>query len=243
MRKSLVSVEFNDIEYPLTYINDGFDLQVGDTVFVEGKLEGQRGTVLFINYSFKVKVGEYKKIIGVADTKVTGQFNYLNSHFVTFDPKALPKNKVITWFKAPDIEPVEYEYGYDDEEVLLADFSKKDVREVVLDRASNYYKNNKVRYISVKGTKGYAIVEGNEAYEVEFRYKDGKISRLVCNCPCAFTCKHEVAAMYQLRESLDYIEKMYAREYARTDYFAAVYAPLFASMVMRSDRKGGFRLE
>ena len=243
MKKSLVSVEFDHREYPLTYINDRFDLQVGDTVYVEGKLEGQRGTVLSIAYSFKVKVGEYKRIIGVADTRVKGQFNYLNSHFVTFDPKALPKNKVITWFKAPDMEPSEYEYGYDDEEVLLEDFGKKNVREIILSRGSEYYRDNKVRYISIKGTKGYAIVEGNEIYEVEFRYKDGKISRLVCNCPCAFTCKHEVAAMFQLRETLDMIAEMYAEEYARTDYFAAVHAATFASMVMRSDRKGGFRLE
>lgn len=243
MRKSIVSVEFDNREYPLTYLNDSFDLQVGDTVYVEGALEGKRGTVLYINYSYKVKVGEYKKIIGVADTKVTGQFYYLNSHFVTFDPKALPKNKVITWFKAPDIEPVEYEYGYDEEEVLLVDFGKKNVRDVILERGGEYYKNNKVKYISVKGTKGYAIVEGNEAYEVEFCYKDGKISRLVCNCPCAFTCKHEVAAMYQLRECLDGIKEMYEKEYAETDYFAAVYAPMFAYMAMRADRKGGFRLE
>ena len=124
MRKSIVSVEFDNREYPLTYLNDSFDLQVGDTVYVEGALEGKRGTVLYINYSYKVKVGEYKKIIGVADTKVTGQFNYLNSHFVTFDPKSLPKNKVITWFKAPDIEPVEYEYGDDEESVQLVDFGK-----------------------------------------------------------------------------------------------------------------------
>ena len=81
MRKSIVSVEFDNREYPLTYFNDRFDLQVGDTVYVEGALEGKRGTVLYINYSYKVKVGEYKKIIGVADTKVKGQFNYLNSHF------------------------------------------------------------------------------------------------------------------------------------------------------------------
>ena len=49
--------------------------------------------------------------------------------------------------------------------------------------------------------------------------------------------------MLQLRECLDGIKEMYETEYAETDYFAAVYAPLFASMAMRSDRKGGFRLE
>lgn len=35
-------------------------------------------------------------------------------------------------------------------------------------------------------------------------------------------CKHEFAAMLQLKETLEKIEKHYTDEYERTDYFAAV---------------------
>ena len=81
---------------------------------------------------------------------------------------------------------------------------------------------NRVRYISIDGTNGYAIVEGTENYEVEFEYNNGMISRLVCGCFCSYNCKHEFAAMLQLRETLEIIEKNYAAEYEKSGYFAAV---------------------
>lgn len=74
-------------------------------------------------------------------------------------------------------------------------------------------------YISIDGDCGYAIVEGGEAYEVEFEYHSGEISRLTCSCFCSCSCKHEFAAMLQLRETLEKIEKNYAAEYERTGYF------------------------
>lgn len=96
------------------------------------------------------------------------------------------------------------------------------VSKSVAERGHEYYVENKVRYISVNDGKGYAIVEGSEAYEVEFEYHKGEISGLVCSCFCSYNCKHEFAAMLQLRETLDLIEKHYEDEYKRTGYFAAV---------------------
>ena len=66
-------------------------------------------------------------------------------------------------------------------------------------------------------------MEGSENYAVEFRYRDGQISHLVCDCPCVCTCKHEFAAMLQLQETLELIEKHYADAYKRSGYFAAVF--------------------
>lgn len=48
------------------------------------------------------------------------------------------------------------------------------------------------------------------------------ISRLICGCYCSYNCKHEFAAMLQLRETLEIIEKNYAAEYEKSGYFAAV---------------------
>lgn len=90
----------------------------------------------------------------------------------------------------------------------------------IAERGHNYYTESRVRYISLDGSKGYAIVEGSTAYEVEFEYRDGTISGLICSCFCSCSCKHEFAAMLQLKEALGRIEKNYADQYARTGYFA-----------------------
>ena len=50
-RKSVVRVLFES-GINLTYYNDLFDLHEGDTVYVEGKLEGQRARVTDVNYNF-----------------------------------------------------------------------------------------------------------------------------------------------------------------------------------------------
>ena len=79
----------------------------------------------------------------------------------------------------------------------------------IADRGHDYYMENKVAYISIDRNHGYAIVEGSEAYEVEFDYYEGEISNLICSCFCSYTCKHEFAAMLQLRETLEFITKNY----------------------------------
>ena len=72
------------------------------------------------------------------------------------------------------------------------------------------------------GAEGYALVEGSHPYEVDFLYHDGKIESLTCSCFCSSSCKHEVATMLQLRETLQKIEKHYKEEYEQTGYFAAI---------------------
>ena len=215
-RKSVVQIYFADRHMTLAYYNDRFDLHVGDMVYVDGKLEGQRGRVTEVNYNFKIKLSEYKRVIAVADTTVTGQFFMVGSHFVTFDWTALPPSKVITWFKAPSKEDDEFVSGSDDTSFCLDNIKGMNVSAAVAERGHSYYMENKVRYISIDGTKGYAIVEGSEPYEVEFEYCNGEISNLICSCFCSYNCKHEFAAMLQLKETLELIEKHYADEYERT---------------------------
>ena len=237
-RKSVVQVYFPGKNTTLAYYNDRFDLHRGDIVYVEGKLEGLRGHVMEVQYNFKIKVTDYKRVIAVADTTVHGRFFMADCHFVTFDREALPAGKAVTWFKAPAKEDEEVVTGSDDTSFPLDDLKRMDVSAAIAERGRDYYLENRVRYISIDGTKGYAIVEGREAYEVEFEYRDGQISRLVCTCFCSYNCKHEFAAMLQLRETLKLIEKHYADEYNRTGYFAAVNKGTFFSLVI-ADREMG----
>ena len=167
-RKSVVQVYFAGRNMTLAYYNDQFDLQRGDMVYVDGKLEGMRGRVTEVNYNFKIKVSDYKRVIAVVNTNVNGQFFMAGRHFVTFDREALPSSTVVTWFKAPLKDDDEFVSGSDDTAFSLEDLAGMKVSPAIAERGHDYYIENKVRYISIDGTKGYAIVEGSEAYEVEF---------------------------------------------------------------------------
>lgn len=241
-RKSVVQVAFPGRGASLAYYNDLFDLRVGDIVYVDGKLEGQRGRVTDITYNFKIKVSDYKRVIGLADTQVHGQFFNAGSHFLTFDRGALPQSQVITWYKAPAKEDEEIVSGSDDSSFRLDDPKGMDVSPAIAERGHTYYMENKVRYLCLDGGKGYAIVEGTEAYEVEFEYHNGEISGLTCSCFCSFPCKHEFAAMLQLREALEMIERHYAAQYEKAGYFAAVHKASLFSFAINGKETGGFTI-
>ncbi len=241
-KKSLVQVRFPGKGMALTYFNDLFDLKIGDLVYVDGKLEGQLGRVMEITYNFKIKLSDYKKIIAVADTDVHGEFHMTGSHFVTFDPMVLPAAQVSLWFKAPPKEDDEVISSTDDSSFRLDDLKGMNISTAVAERGHGYYIENRVRYICLQGAKGLAIVEGNENYVVEFEHHNGEISRLVCECPCSYTCKHEFAAMLQLKETLELIEKHYAAEYEQTGYFAAIDKGTFFTFAIGNKETGRFIL-
>lgn len=241
-RKSVVQVYFAGRNMTLAYYNDQFDLHRGDMVYVDGKLEGMRGRITEVNYNFKIKVANYKRVIAVVDTTVNGRFFIAGSHFVTFDKTALPISKAITWFKTPSKDDDEFVSGKDDTAFRLDDLKGMDVSAGIAERGRDYYMENKVRYICIDGTKGYAIVEGREAYEVEFEYRNGEISGLTCSCFCGYACKHEFAAMLQLKETLELIEKYYTDEYECSDYFAAVSKGTMFTFVIDSKESGSFTL-
>lgn len=221
-RKSVARIHFPARNMTLSYYNDAFDLKRGDIVYVDGKLEGLRGRVVDITYNFKIKLSDYKRVISVADTHVKGEFHFAGSHFVSFDRAALPYEKIITWFKAPDKEDEVYVSGNDDHSFRLDDLSTMKISSSVAERGHDYFMENKVSYICLDGAHGRAIVEGSQAYELEFDYCNGEVKNLTCNCFCSYPCKHEFAAMLQLKETLEIIEKNYTKFYNAAGYFAAV---------------------
>ena len=242
-RKSVVRVHFPARNMTLSYYNDKFDLHRGDLVFVEGKLEGLRGRVVEVTYNFKIKLSEYKRVIAVADTKVSGTFHMAGSHFVTFDEDALPFEKVVTWFCAPERDEEEYETGYDDKTFDLDHLHEMGVSDSIVERGADYYRNNKVVYISVSsGCIGRAIVEGSEPYIVEFDYENGLVSDLTCSCFCSYPCKHQFAAMLQLKETLNHILKHYKSQHEVSEYFAAISKPVFMNYAVDSKETGSFTL-
>ncbi len=234
-RKSVVRVHFPQRNMTLSYYNDSFDLHRGDLVYVDGKLEGMQGEVIDVNYSFKIKLSDYKRVIAVADTSVKGQLHICGSHLLTFDEKALPYDKVKSWFCAPGTDS-EYVVGDDPQAFPLDDLHSMGVSDDIAKRGYDYYMNCQVCYLCVDGGKGRAIVEGSQYYDVEFTYKAGEISNLVCSCFCSYTCKHEFAAMLQLTECLKSISKDFKND--DPSYFAAVSKAAFVTNILRNKTSG-----
>ena len=239
-KKSVVQVYFPHRGMGWAYYNDSFDLKVGDYVYVEGKLEGYRGQVTEVNYSFKIKLSDYKKVVAVVDTNVKGDFYLAGSHVVSFDRNTIPFSKVRTWFNAPENDD---EYVSSNDDTLrfpLDELSKMKISHDVAERGQDYYMENKVSFVEIDGTLGHAIVEGCDNYEIEFNYEDGEISNLKCSCFCSGACKHEFAAMLQLKESLEIISENYGDEY--NGYFAIVSKGVFVNTVMNKKVSGKISL-
>ena len=241
VKKSVVEVYFPNRDLTCSYYNDMFNLKRGDIVYVEGKLEGLPGRVVEINYNFKIKLSDYKRVIGVANTHVIGEFHLAGSHFITVDEGALTYKQVATWFKAPDNEEEEYVSSSGDEVFNLNDLSGMNIKNEFAERGHEYYMENRVVYIELNHGKGRALVTGSKTYDVEFFYKDEDITGLVCNCYCTGACKHEFAAMLQLRDILAIIKNDYPF-IDHNDYLAAVSKTSFFEFVIDGNTKGTFTM-
>ena len=241
IKKSVVDVFFPDRHLTCSYYNDMFDLKRGDIVYVEGKLEGKRGRVVDINYNFKIKLSDYKRVIGVADTDVIGEFHLAGSHFITIDEGALKYEQIATWLKAPENENEEYVSSSGDDVFNLNDLGGMNIKNEVAERGHEYYMENRVVYIELSHGKGRAIVTGSKAYDVEFFYKDEDITGLVCNCYCTGACKHEFATMLQLRDILAIIKNEYPF-IDHNDYLSAVSKTSFFEFVIDGNTKGTFTM-
>ena len=165
------------------------------------------------------------------------------SHFVTFERGALTPAQALSWFKAPLNDEEEFISGKDTDDLFPLDsLVDMNVSAQIAERGHEYYMENRVKYLSLDGSKGYAIVEGGESYEVEFEYSGGNISSMVCSCFCGGKCKHEFAAMLQLQETLTLIEKNYAKEFSRTGCFAAIAKGTLFELAIDTKESGSFTL-
>ena len=240
-KKSVVEIFFLERHLTCSYYNDMFDLKLGDIVYVEGKLEGMRGRVVAVNYNFKIKLSDYKRVIGIVDTNIVGRFFMAGSHFITTDNNALNYNKVITWFRAPLDEDEEFISSYDDSSFYLNDLGNIKTDISTAEKGKEYYTEGHVQYIELKEGKGRAIVLGRKPYEVEFNYNGGEISRLVCDCYCTGICKHELAVCLALKEILELTEKEYP-DIDPSDYLAVINKTTFFEYAVNTAKNGTFTM-
>ena len=239
-KPSLVDIRFPDIYRSYTYYNDRFDLHEGDIVFVDGKLEGVAGRAAAVNYNFKIRLSDYKRVISVADTDVKGQLYFGGTRVVSFDQNTIPFAKIASWYFPPD-DPEEVVSGEDDSTIIL---DKPEAWKVDID-LSDYESDDDicdVIYLSLDNGVGRAIVKGKKCRVVEFFYENGEISKLTCDCYSAGMCEHEIATLFELRRKLKWIEENYADEYQNTLYFAELDKAAFCNMVLMSRQSGLFQI-
>ena len=80
---------------------------------------------------------------------------------------------------------------------------ENDISGVILQRGKSYYKDGAVTDLQgMDNGQWFAIVEGNDDYEVGFRLgKNDKVLDYTCNCPFdGEICKHVVAVLYRIRD-------------------------------------------
>ena len=238
-RPCLAEVCFPDYERTYTYYNDRYDLQVGDQVFVEGKLEGVRGRVVGVNYTFKIKLADYKRVIHRADTRVEGTLTMADNHFITVDPETLSFEQVQGWLMPPP-EPAEVVVGSGGDDPFPLDvLAESGIPQEIAARGHEYYLQGRVACLEKIGDRCRALVMGGHTYTVEFTLQDGMVSDLVCDCYCPGRCKHQMAALLQMQESL---ELALRNGLDTEDYLLAVHQHLFCEMVVRARCSGTLRV-
>jgi len=242
-KKSLVDVYFECRGTSYTYYNDAFDLKVGDMVYVEGKLEGERGRVESVKYSFKIKVSDYKRVIYLVDTSAVGEFLLAGNSVITTDPCALAFDKVLTWFKAPENDNgTEYVEGDGNSSFFLNELTHLSKNPNIYLHANDIVMNDRVAYVELNGGTGRALVIGGSVYTVEFKYRDGEVKNLVCSCYCSDYCKHEIAVMMQLMYTLDYVKENYPQVDVN-GYLAVMNKKAFDAIAMNTIKTGKIILE
>ena len=207
----------------------------GDSV----RILGPSSVVEQMRQHIQKVASQYKREIEKADVPALNQFKMLGTHVVTFERDAIPCCKVMSWFNAPQTVAPD---SQEDLSFMLNDLSGMNVSAKIEERGRDYQLKNKVTYISLDGTHGKALVAGTEPYVLEFEYTDGMIQNLTCNCSYGHRCKHEVATMLQLRETLNLIQANYSREFAESGYFAALSKSDFIDCIMENTELGSFAL-
>ena len=209
--KRLVEIEFDNNNTKLSYLCDIETLEVGDLVTVDGKLEDQIGTVTKVLKTFKIPKFEMRWVTAILDRDLTGEYRKIGDDIVSLGG-TLTAEKFCTMFIGEKYKGNEG-IGEADLNIDLDTFEKSDLidDELVMLKGKDYYKSNRVAYLSLQDGVGKAYIIGSEWYELDFKYEDGKITYIACECPYFGNCKHVVAVLFKLREMLKKIKKIDCR--------------------------------
>ncbi len=244
VQPSVAEVYFYEEDVSLPYYTDRFNLEEGDTVFVEGKMAGKRGQVQKVSHTFRIRSGEYEQIRCVVTFSKPSKLCFSTSHLIEFRARALSVKQVKSWFGIPD-EKVEQLIGEGSETFRVSDpFTTGVNYEFGMKAHNEYFRKNKVKYLSLENGNGYAIVVDDQPYEVRFRMdKNGTGRALTCSCREVGVCVHSQAVVFELWELMDTIMGKYRHEYLRFNRFYAVSKDFILPLLMNAKQSGSITIE
>lgn len=201
--KSLVKVHFGSMGKELVYYNDRFALAEGDAVYVGGKMAGQIGVVTSVTTKFRIHSSDYQKVLAKLDLEFHGHFTRVQDKMVCHDDIVISPAQFQSWVTPPiekkDDDEEDVIISGEGDEISLDDIiNNPNITQPILHRALDYCKQGFVRYICIENGVGIAFVEGTKWYRVDFRYENGRMSDIFCDCPYPELCKHEVAVALNL---------------------------------------------
>lgn len=222
---SLVKVAFADGR-ALSYLCDIENIKQGDVVTVEGKLEDETGVVEKVLTAFRVPRYEMRWVESVVDRDVSGNYFRVENDMISFN-SALTVDKFVALCMRQKYKN-DTAYGDNNVEIDVFDAQNCELfdREVIKERGREIYKDDGVEFISLQNGVGKAIVFGNDWYELDFRYENGKITYLVCECPYFDACKHEYAFLLKFKEVLEKI-----KERTNTENFVVINSDCFNNIM------------
>lgn len=214
MKTNIVYVKFpNGCEYP--YLNDRFDLTVGDKVYVDGKLAGRLGEVTDVLTQFKVSLKYYKYVLQKVDFHLKGAFRNSGNFMVTTGCNALPFEQLFSWMKGP--EAIGNEHPEEEEDFVCGEGYALGLDWFCDDEAENntvngvgYWNgqdladNGFLKFITIIGGKGKAIVQTESSIktvEFDFDAEEMRMSNIFCDCITPRFCDDIAAVAYALEEA------------------------------------------
>lgn len=198
--KNLVKVKFES-GLTLMYFSDLPEIQAGDVVTVDGKMEGEIAVVVKVLSSFKKPKFDMKWIVSKMDNDLTGNYFKIEDDVASLDLN-LTVDKFMNIYAG-----VKYKeniaVGEDDIELDLDELEESELFEdEIKHRGRSLYKDNAVQFIWLKDGVGKAVVRssnGCDWYEIDFRCKNGKITYIACDCPYFGECKHLYAFLLKFK--------------------------------------------
>ena len=244
VQPSVAEVYFFEEDVSLPYYTDRFDLKEGDTVFVDGAMAGKCGQVRKVSHTFRIRADEYEQIRCVVTFKKPSKLYFSTSHLIEFRARALPVEHVKSWFGIPN-EKGDLLTGEGKETFLISDPFTTGVNYELGSKANDeFYRKNKVKYLSLENGNGYAIVMDDHPYEVRFRMdKSGTGRALTCSCREVGVCVHSQAAVLELWDLMDTIMEKYRYEYLRFNRFYAISKDFIMPLLMNAKRSGSITIE
>ncbi len=239
-KQSLVQVYFPANGRTLAYYNDRFDLRCGDLVRVSGKLSRLMGRVTAIQYGFRIRLSAYQRVVAVVAPEVDGRLAMAGAYFAAFDPAVLPRETIAAWLDMPDDADDVVCTGGDDTAYALDDLEAAEPSGA---KGRQDTAEGRVLYLRLEGTQGYAIVRGEQLYEVTFVCDGKKVSGMTCSCYVYGACKHEYAVLCALRDLLAWAQRNHAGAWQKSGFFSAIQKETLFAYAISGRETGSIRLE